>query len=224
VGRKAQRSRFAADPPLPRREVEWVLEDGLHSQWRDRAGIDRLPCYARLGTEGTYSVFKNYRSLQPSRARAVKCRLGASARDRRNGRHPARRPSPIDWISSESSSSRVASRSPWRLTVGRHPVVEVFVGNRRLDPVAAVEPFAEVDGPTALGTEGAKLGRLSRFSEPPATGRALRFHPQNIGRRVQKRQKNYASGRFPVRIGTWASNRSCAPSPIRDAGRSRARS
>jgi hypothetical protein len=38
--------------------VEWVREGGLHLQWRDRAGFDRLPCYAQLGTEGTYSVFR----------------------------------------------------------------------------------------------------------------------------------------------------------------------
>ena len=40
--------------------VEWVREGGLHLQWRDRAGFDRLPCYAQLGTEGTIQ-FSDYR-------------------------------------------------------------------------------------------------------------------------------------------------------------------
>jgi hypothetical protein len=33
--------------------------------------LDRLPCYAQLGTEGTYSVFR-LRLLQPSPGKRVK--------------------------------------------------------------------------------------------------------------------------------------------------------
>ena len=78
MGRKSRLMRFAAKPPLPRPWVEWVLEAGLHSQWRDRAGIDRLPCYARLGTEGTYIQFLktarfNHREPGLSRARSKRC-------------------------------------------------------------------------------------------------------------------------------------------------------
>src|SRR6185369_7579509 len=59
-------------PPSPSPTcVEWVREGGLHLQWRDRAGLDRLPCYAQLGTEGTYSVVR-LRLLQPSPAKPVK--------------------------------------------------------------------------------------------------------------------------------------------------------
>ena len=73
LARESQLADFAicGHPTLPRPLVEWVREGGLHLQWRDRAGFDRLPCYAQLGTEGTYSVFK-LRLLQPSRAGGVK--------------------------------------------------------------------------------------------------------------------------------------------------------
>jgi hypothetical protein len=73
LARGTQLAEFAtcSHPPLPRPCVEWVREGGVHLQWRDRAGFDRLPCYAQLGTEGTYSVFK-LGLLQPSPAQSVK--------------------------------------------------------------------------------------------------------------------------------------------------------
>src|SRR4029079_13992564 len=34
-----------------------MTRDALHLQWRDRAGLNRLPFYAREGTRSCYSVF-----------------------------------------------------------------------------------------------------------------------------------------------------------------------
>src|SRR5438552_1084794 len=61
LARGSQTADFAicGHPPLPRPLVEWVREGGLHLQWRDRAGFDRLPCYAQVGTEGTIQ-FSDY--------------------------------------------------------------------------------------------------------------------------------------------------------------------
>ena len=63
---------FALRPPSPSPTVvEWVREGGLHLQWRDRAGLDRLPCYAHWAPKAPIQ-FSNYRLLQPLRAGHVK--------------------------------------------------------------------------------------------------------------------------------------------------------